>query len=83
MTEDLLEHECDVDGKFTLNSFWGGPKNRRCVQFTIHDRQTGCVQMTYADAKQTFRRCIEEIEKIEAQYDESPPWWEKIQKKNR
>lgn len=78
MTEDLVEHQCDVRGSLLLSSFFGGVKNGRCVQLTT---PSDYVQMTFDDAKAFFKEAIKTIEAIEKQYNENPPWWEQIAKK--
>jgi len=74
MTEDLVEYGCSVQGRLWLSSFWGGKKGR-CVQLTM---KTDYVQMTFEEAKQYFKRCIEAIEKQEIKLNADPPWWERI-----
>ena len=77
MTETLIEQWDCLEGYLKLNSFWGGKDNRRCVQLTSPSG-TGYVQMTYDDARLFFKLAIEEIDKVEARYNENAPWWETI-----
>ena len=75
MTEQLIEQWDCLEGYLMLNSFWGGKDNKRCVQLTT---QGSYVQMTYDDARLFFKLAIEEIDKIEARYNDNAPWWEVI-----
>ena len=74
MTVDLVTHRCTVTPyrHIILNAFHGG-KRGRCVQVTTHKDY---VQMTFKEAIDFFRTCISEIEKLDAEYNRNPPWWE-------
>lgn len=91
MTEDLVEHLCDVHGTLVLSSYHGGEKNGRCVQLTTQEQyvekifddaklitQDKYVQMTFDDARKFFRDAIQAIDEIEKKYNENPPWWEQL-----
>lgn len=76
MTVTLVERRpCDVKGYLILNSFAGGDKGR-CVQLTTPEDY---VQMTFDDARSFFREAITKIDEIENQFNECPPWWERLQ----
>ena len=82
MTEELIrEWVSDINATYMkLNSFWGG-KNKRCIQLSINTGVHACyIQMTYGNARDFFKEAIKQIDDIEARYNESPPWWEEIDK---
>ena len=83
MSRELIEEwASDVGISFLkLNSFWGGANKKRCVSLSINTQQETTIhRMTFQSAKAFFQKGLDEIEKIEQEYNESPPWWEEINK---
>lgn len=74
MGEDLVEHKCSIKGRIHVGSFW---KGKRCVQVTIGVEYA---QMTFTEAKTFFKESVEAIEKLEKEYNENAPWWERMAK---
>ena len=79
MTIELIEQwDSDINWTYLkLNSYWGGSKHKRCIQLTINTREHACyAQMTFDNARKFFQKALNELDKIEKQFNENPPWWE-------
>ena len=83
MSRELIEEwASDIGISYAkLNSYWGGDENKRCVQLSINTIENACyLKMTFNHAKEFFKTCLDEMEKVEKEYNENPPWWEVINK---
>jgi len=81
MSRELIEEwPSDVGISFLkLNSYWGGSEKKRCVSLSINTQQNMTIcRMTFNHAKKFFQKCLEEIEKIDQEYNQNPPWWEEL-----
>ena len=79
MSKGLLEHSCNVKGWIYLTAAHGGV-NGRVVQITTQTENTGYCVMTFAEAKKVLSKMRRSITELEKQYNENPPWWERMQK---
>lgn len=77
MTENLLEHCCDVKGHIYLTAAHGGIHGR-VVQITTQFNTTGYCVMTFAEAKKILSKMRRAITKLEKEYNAAPPWWERM-----